>query len=430
MFSFFKKCGYITAIVLVVVMPFQGYLRGLTGLSITLAEVLANLAVLFYFLTNIKTINVWPKYTPYNIIIILYLLARAISFFTTPEPALTLSDYLVVLSSMMFYLAGLYAADNFEQALFLLKLLLYVSVVSTLLGLTQVILGAGWTSSLISSKVGGLIYGDYAQYASRMGGWYWQPVAAGGLARSIGPFFYANPYCVYLGVISSFAVILLLAEDEKNKWHWSVILSLAVTNIILSQSRAGIMAISIIAAFLLFVFFKRSNKTQVFYVTVISILFVAVLIWVLPYGTKNHILKFTQTPAQEFSRWAIYQAYYSKIFENLWFGQGYNYAILVRGYSQGPTMIHAHNLFLQEAWSYGIFPVLAFVTLNIVWLVVMLKAYKKQQDKKKKTIALGCIIALSWFLFQSFFDYTFNYNQLRELYWYLLGLSINITKDD
>ncbi|MBI5806587.1 O-antigen ligase family protein [candidate division TA06 bacterium] len=395
-----------------------------------MAEVLANLAVLFYLLTNLKTINAWPKYTPYNIIIILYLLARAISFFTSPEPALTLADYLVLLSSLMFYLAGLYAADNYDQAFFMLKLLLYVSVVSTLLGLTQVVLGSGWTSSLISSKIGGLIYGDYAQYASKMGGWYWQPVAAGGLARSIGPFFYANPYCVYLGVISSFAVILLLAEDEKNKWHWAVILAFAIINIILSQSRAGIMAVGILAIFLLIVFFKRSNKTQVFYITIFSVLVITLVMWALPYGTKQHILVFTQTPVQEFSRWAIYQTYYSKIIENIWFGQGYNYSLLVRGYSQGPTAIHAHNLFLQEAWSYGIFPVLVFVLLNTVWLFVIIKAYKKQKDKHKKAVSLGCIVALSWFLLQSLFDYTFNYNQLRELYWVLLGLSINITKDN
>jgi|GEM_PF-5466079 len=429
MLSFFKRCGYFSVFALVLVIPFQGYLKGLTGLSLTLAEVLANLTVLFYFLANIKQINSWPKYTPYNIIIILYLLARSISFFITPEPSLTLSDYLVVISSLMFYLAGLYAVDNFEQALSLLKVLLYVSIISTILGLTQVIMGAGWTSSLISSRIGGFIYGDYAQYASRMGGWYWQPVAAMGLARAIGPFFYANPYCVYLGVVSSFAITLLLIDKEKNKWHWAIILALAIINIILSQSRAGIMAISVIAIYLLYVFFERAKKVQVLLLTVSSILIIVIAIWALPYSSKNHILRFAQTPVQEFSRWSIYQAYVAKIIENIWFGQGYNYSLLVRGYSQGPTAIHAHNLFLQEAWSYGIYPLLVFVLLNIVWVAVMVKAYIKQLDKNKKIITLGCIIALGWFLFQSFFDYTFNYGQLRELYWFLMGLSVNIIKD-
>lgn len=429
MLSFFKRCGYFSVFALVIVIPFQGYLKGLTGLSLTLAEILANLTVLFYFLANIKQLNNWPKYTPFNIIIILYLLARSISFFITPEPNLTLSDYLVVISSLMFYLAGLYAVDNFEQALSLLKVLLYVSIISTVLGLTQVVMGAGWTSTLISSRIGGFIYGDYAQYASRMGGWYWQPVAAMGLARAIGPFFYANPYCVYLGVVSSFAITLLLIDKEKNKWHWAIILALAIINIILSQSRAGIMAISIIAIYLLYVFFERTKKVQVLFLTVSSILIIVIAIWALPYSSKNHILRFAQTPVQEFSRWSIYQAYVAKIIENIWFGQGYNYSLLVRGYSQGPTAIHAHNLFLQEAWSYGIYPVLVFILLNIVWLVVMAKAYIKQSDKNKKIITLGCIIALGWFLFQSFFDYTFNYGQLRELYWFLLGLSVNVTKE-
>jgi len=295
--------------------------------------------------------------------------------------------------------------------------------------LTQVVLGAGWTSTLISSRVGGFIYGDYAQYASRMGGWYWQPVAAMGLARAIGPFFYANPYCVYLGVVSSFAITLLLIDKEKNKWHWAIILAMAIINIILSQSRAGIMAISIIAIYLLYVFFERTKKVQVLFLTLSSILIIAIAIWALPYSSKNHILRFAQTPVQEFSRWSIYQAYVTKIIENIWFGQGYNYSLLVRGYSQGPTAIHAHNLFLQEAWSYGIYPVLVFILLNIVWLVVMAKAYIRQLDKNKKIMTLGCIIALGWFLFQSFFDYTFNYGQLRELYWFLLGLSVNVTKE-
>ncbi len=430
MLSFFKKCGYITVYSLVLVIPFQGYLKGITGLSLTLAEVLANLSVFFFFLANIKQINNWPKYTPFNIIILLYLLARAISFFITPEPALTLSDYLVVISSLMFFLAGLYAVDNFDQALTLLKVLLYVSVISTMLGLAQVIMGAGWISSLVSSKIGGLIYGDYAQYASRMGGWYWQPVAAMGLARAIGPFFYANPYCVYLGVVSSFAVTLLLIDKGKSKWHWAIILALAIINIILSQSRAGIMAISIIAIYLAYAFFVRTKKIQVIFITSASLLLIIVAILVLPYGTKNHILRFVQTPIQEFSRWSIYQAYFSKIIENIWFGQGYNYSLLVRDYSQGPTAIHAHNLFLQEAWSYGIYPVFILILLNVVWMIVMIKAYLKQKDKNKRIITLGCVIALSWFIFQSFFDYTFNYGQLRELYWLLMGLSINVIKGD
>ncbi|MDQ7797856.1 MAG: O-antigen ligase family protein [Candidatus Edwardsbacteria bacterium] len=429
MTKYFYNIGHAAIFALVLAIPFQGYLKGFVGISLTMAEVLANLAVLFMFLANIKRLNTWPRYTPFNLIIILYLLARAISFFITPEPDLTLSDYLVVISSLMFFLAGLYAADNYEQALKLIKLLLYVSVVSTLLGLVQVIMGASWISALISSKIGGFIYGDYAQYASKMGGWYWQPVAAMGLARAIGPFFYANPYCVYLGMVSSFAVTLVLVEKEKNKWLWVVILALALTNIILSQSRAGLMAISIIVLFLVFMFFGRAKKTQVFYTIVIGVIMITFVLAVLPYGTKSHIVEFTKTPIQEFSRWSIYQAYFAKVIENIWFGQGYNYSLLVRGYTQGPTAIHAHNLFLQEAWSYGIYPVIILILLNVVWLRVMIKAYLKQKDKNKRIMTLGCVIALSWFIFQSFFDYTFNYGQLRELYWFLLGLSINVIKD-
>ncbi len=83
---------------------------------------------------------------------------------------------------------------------------------------------------------------------------------------------------------------------------------------------------------------------------------------------------------------------------------------------------HSHNLFLQIMCDSGICG-------ELVFLVLIYRAYKslsiglKNTEKKDKIFIIGAISALSGFLLQSMFDYTFYNYRVMLIFWAVLGIS-------
>jgi len=105
-------------------------------------------------------------------------------------------------------------------------------------------------------------------------------------------------------------------------------------------------------------------------------------------------------------------------------GEGaYNILYPIYAYS-GISAPHAHNTFLQVMCDTGIMGVLTFICILFRYYKSLFISYVNSMDKTERILTISGISAMSGFLIQSLFDYTFYNYRVTLLFWVFVGLGV------
>lgn len=94
----------------------------------------------------------------------------------------------------------------------------------------------------------------------------------------------------------------------------------------------------------------------------------------------------------------------------------------------GISAPHSHNLFLQIICDAGIVGILLFAVLIYQFYKATFRAFVCEKRKENRILIISAISAISGFLVQSLFDYTFYNYRVMLLFWVVLAFGILFTR--
>lgn len=89
---------------------------------------------------------------------------------------------------------------------------------------------------------------------------------------------------------------------------------------------------------------------------------------------------------------------------------------------------HSHNMFLQLLCDSGIAGLLVFLGLLVSFYRMMFTAIRHETDRRARVMQIGCVSAVSGFMVQSQFDYSFHEFSVTLLFFAFLGLGVLFTR--
>ncbi len=94
----------------------------------------------------------------------------------------------------------------------------------------------------------------------------------------------------------------------------------------------------------------------------------------------------------------------------------------------GISAPHSHNLFLQVTCDAGIVGLIVFVLLIFQYYRMTCGALSREVKKENKVLLIGAISAMTGFMIQSMFDYTFYNYRVMLLFWVCVGFGMIFTR--
>ncbi|MDI6890025.1 MAG: O-antigen ligase family protein [Thermodesulfovibrionales bacterium] len=235
--------------------------------------------------------------------------------------------------------------------------------------------------------------------------------------------------------VTTFPFIFIAFFYVKGFKHKSLLALLLTTNILalyLNHQRGAWIAVLIGCLFTLMIFKKW--KVMIIF----SLAFLAVLLSLLPPNVFQHGEKLISksgkvdiekvggsiTPRIETWKFAL-----QKIKENPFLGYGLGRDNFAKKYPQlkekfGPTIFHAHNIFLDTALQMGLGGLIVFVLLIGKILKVHWHAFKQSKIALQQYLLLSIIVVTIVFLIRNFFDTLF-VSDSGSFLWFLWGIGIS-----
>ena len=94
----------------------------------------------------------------------------------------------------------------------------------------------------------------------------------------------------------------------------------------------------------------------------------------------------------------------------------------------GISAPHAHNLFLQTVCDTGFCGIIAFIAILYQYYKVAFASFIHEKNREYRIFNIAGISAITGFLVQSLFDYTFYNYRVVLMFWAVLGFGILFTK--
>lgn len=91
-------------------------------------------------------------------------------------------------------------------------------------------------------------------------------------------------------------------------------------------------------------------------------------------------------------------------------------------------LLHAHNNFMDIAVETGILGLCAFCWLLVVFFKSSINVFRKTEDRYLKAVSLGCLGAFSVFVVSGLTEYTFGFSEVLMPLYFLMGMSIAISR--
>ena len=88
---------------------------------------------------------------------------------------------------------------------------------------------------------------------------------------------------------------------------------------------------------------------------------------------------------------------------------------------------HSHNLFLQVMCDAGICGIFVFIAIIYQYYKAAFASLTRERNKKNRVLIIAGISAISGFMVQSLFDYTFYNYRVMLLFWIALAFGILFT---
>lgn len=195
--------------------------------------------------------------------------------------------------------------------------------------------------------------------------------------------------------------------------------------LILTYSRGCYIGILVAAA----VFMVLLDKRFIF----LGILGLLLLPFVLPETILNRFLSIGNMSDSSTSYRVYIWMGTIAMLKDYWFsgvGPGeaaFNVVYPVYGYN-GISAPHAHNTYLQIMCDSGIIGIFAFIVVIYQYFKALFCAYLKEKDVTARILMISAMSAVTGFLVQSLFDYTFYNYRVMLLFWTMIGMGIVFSK--
>lgn len=249
-----------------------------------------------------------------------------------------------------------------------------------------------------------------------------------------GPFKTPNDFSNY--IISLLPLVSSLAFLRfKKLWIrlTLIVISLILfTCVVLAMSRSGWIALLLATIFVLILGNRRLFIFSLLLITIALSLFP----W-LPYRAQSRIMHFFEFTEAGHSthRQFLWNIGLKMVQDRPILGQGLGtfmenfLRFQPKEYPMGWGISYAHNCFLQIASETGILGLLSFISIITVLFFVSFKILMRiKRDHFYYYILSGFLISLFAYLVGSFFDTNLYSLALAVLFWFMMGLTVGITK--
>lgn len=336
-------------------------------------------------------------------------------------------DLSVLLFGILIFASGAITAggsDGFKEGLLTAELILGYFLVVNLMRSTA------WIKRCILSLVcSGTVVSfiGILQYFLGMftrGAWIDQGYFYDIKGRVVSLFENPNILAMYLVMVLPFAIYLMLITNVwKSKLLGFISVASILGCIILTWSRAAWLA----AITCILIFFMIYSKKTVKYI-IISLFFLPIISFFLPSSITRRFtsignLADSSTAYRVFTWKGTLRA----CLENFWGGVGYGPTAYREMYPQYAyagmeASKHSHSLYLQILFGMGIFGLLVFAAVIILFLQMNFEYIKNESDKKTKMTVIACICAIVSMLVFGLFDFIWYNYRVLFLFWIIIAL--------
>jgi putative inorganic carbon (HCO3(-)) transporter len=308
----------------------------------------------------------------------------------------------------------------------------------SLMGIIQFLVGAERIRDFLNTDIAALLLNRHIIEAGELNLF----IGNYSYVRAFGTFTNVNTFSAYLGWIIPLSLVFLVSKISIYRRYWLGLVALLLGNVlILISSRAGFLGLLSATSL---IFFLIKKKEKVWLICWLGLLVVTACIFF-----PKAFLTLSQRGIEAVSggvhsvtggahsvsggahsvtsRFFIWKKGLEMIKEHPLLGVGPgNYRIEVpKDISSRPTL-PPHNMFLLVAGEMGIPGLLIY--LWILWIIFkeIVVLFNMTTDLEVRSIALGLLAGLIWFIVQSFFSHFLPDIKYGMLFWLMVGVSFSL----
>jgi len=410
----------------IIIIPFQIYLPTGIAAEFTLAKFLSYILffwIIFRFSIERKEI----KLIPLDIFLILWLIIRFISFTQSPDLKISFEEIKSLFFFFAVYLTTIYAIDANIDIKFHIRNWLYISFVIAVFGIYQIFKGTSGIISFRGLNLMHLFNGSYIDYIMNYETQRW--MIGSGFTRIVGTFWDPNYYCQYLGFCLPIAMSMTIhSTTVKERFIYGLGTVLLIINVIFTFSKSGWICLALMTI-ILTIFYTR----KLYFIKTIlieSLLVLPIFLFLVYYLYSGYSifdlpLKAFRTGFQEDPRIQLWLAFWEQIWEHPIVGHGYYAANVYLPHFYKP-FLHAHNVYLQLAFSIGFIGLAVFLVILILFFRMAYFLYKDSHQQFEKGLALGLIGCFFWFIIGNATQDSLFMLKNGMSFWFILGITASL----
>lgn len=388
----------------------------LGGVTIRISQILAMITLTGWFFHHLFKKSFLLKYNPLALAVAVFLLINLVSLLNAENIERSVAVYLYTLFTVVFSLIIPQLVTKKETVEKAVKIIL----------ISALLVGAFGIYQYLGDIVG------LPQSLTGLRDLYTKDVLGFPRIQStaLEPLYFANYLLIPLGLLCS----LFLSKDSKYKYYQlAFLLILLGTNLILTVSRGGYMAVGALLLTIVVFFFRNIFAPKKIIIGLLAVIVIAyIAIRFLGMGDTLNIEVFRGHVINVF-----YGAAYSERVETLqtaqaafhlhpWVGigvGGFGPFAAVHPYAPPPEGWKiVNNEFVELLAEVGVLGFLSFITLALILFFRSLKAIQVVKDRYLRTVMIG--------LFAAFIGILVQYQTFSVLYimhvWFLIGLMVAV----
>lgn len=245
--------------------------------------------------------------------------------------------------------------------------------------------------------------------------------------RVTGPFSSPNDFAAYLVVILPLILSLSFSELKSRRLRWLLKLESALLMVLLIIGISRGAWIGFVAALLFIGIFNGKRALLTILVTLV------ILFFILPPNFKGQIksIFILNAPGGNMDRRLMWQGGWDMFLDKPILGHGLGTFMRnfmdyrPQGYEE---IVYAHNCYLQIAAELGVIGLATFLWMIILLFDTSIRSLRKIEDKFYRAILLGLLGGLLAYLAHSAVDTNLYSLPLAVLFWFILGLTVSLSR--
>jgi len=338
-----------------------------------------------------------------------------------------LIDLSVLVFGVLIFLSGTISSGGstgFREALLTCEFILGYFLIINLMRTAEWIRRCVWAIVTSGTVVAFIGIAQYFLGIFTTGAWIDREYFYDIKGRTVSLFENPNVLAEYLVIILPFAMYALF---KAKGWRANLLGLISVLSIllciILTWSRAAWLS-AIICIFLFFMIYSKKTIRFLF----VSLFFVPVISYFLPTSVTRRFLSIgNMTDSSTVYRFYTWRGTARGCSDFFWGGVGYGPTAFQEmyppyAYAGMEAAEHSHSLYLQILFGMGIFGLLAFAVVILLFLQMNFEYIKNESSKNMKMVSAASICAIVSMLIFGLFDYIWYNYRIFFLFWIILAL--------